>query len=70
MKVKVKLRSSDLVFTPESLTIVEEGAVKARVEMLSDKGEEVLVKLETVRVVLSYLPNTVQELHEDGRVVR
>ena len=38
--------------------------------MLSDEGEEVLVELEAVGVVLCDLPHTVQELHEDGRVVR
>ena len=37
---------------------------------LSDEGEKVLVELEDVRVVLGDLPDTVQELDEDGRVVR
>ena len=59
-----------LVFPPESLTIVEKSTVKTRVKVLSDEGEEVLVELEAVGVVLCDLPHTVKELHEDGRVVR
>ena len=61
--------SFHLIIRSLFLRIVEERPVETGVEVLSDEGQQVLVKLENVGVVLHDLPDTVQELDKDRRVV-
>lgn len=51
------------------VAVVEEGAEETWVEVVQDKSEEVLVKLERVGELICHLPHAVDELQEDGRPI-